>query len=476
MTTLLRSWPLAVGGTAVGALAALLGPAFGALVAAILIAGCLVWYPLLAIGFLVAARSSLDFFNEYAVLPPPLGLNPAALLGVTLILLASGMVILLARARARIIAGGPVTALWSAWLVLGAFGVIVGAFDAGAHGLSLGSRELVRLGSLLALHLLIVNLGQHRGAARLVMWCIVAGMAVPISYGVYQVIFGGAGHNIYGVARVNSTFVHPNSFGMYMSATTLICLGLAFDLKHQRAARAVLVVLSAAAVAMVILTYSRGSLGVLLFALLIWGSLGSARRRVALIIGGGVSALAVFPLIAWRFQDLLVDPNTGDPEGNSFIWRILNARRLLGLFGESPVFGHGLGSIVWVNPTQTRTQEGFEKGFAAHNEIIRVMVEQGAIGLIAWVVFGVVFLRTLRRMTANQRAASDGGHPEIGAALFSFFASRFILSAIGTEFLSHTATLYVIAVGTAALYCGQRASVIPATHGKELRHTSVSPR
>lgn len=445
------------GAVGVGILAALLGPAFGALVGLAVALVLLTRAPAVGLGLLVAARSSLDVFQELVVVPGT-GLNPAATLGLGLLLLAGLVLLLAARARVRIDWGGAVGGFWALWLGACLLAVVVGTLRHGGEVAVGGVRELIRLGSLYGLYLAIVNLVPATlGAARTLVWACFAGLVVPCVVAVHQLLTGSAMHNIHGVKRIIGTFGHPNPFGVYLASLAFLGVGFLLDLKDRRGARLLLVVLVLTAGTLLLFTYSRSALGLLLGAFLLWAAWGSGRRRLLVFGGIGVAGVLLFPALAWRFQDLFVEEGqtqvAGEDATNSFAWRLINYQRLLGSFRESPLVGHGLGAIDVVNPTRTRTAEGFDAGFAAHNEIVRILVEQGIVGLIVWIVVAVGIWRALGALASVR----EGSLVETAGAVRALFLALVLLSGVGMAFLNQTVLLYVIFTLLGAFHLASRA-------------------
>lgn len=438
-----------------GVIAGLLGPNFALLIGGVVLGVLVIQTPPLGLGLLVASRSSLDRFMDVSIV---LGLNPASLLGVGVILLAGVVLTLKARAGAQIQWGGRITAAWTVWLAASGFSVLVGALSYGGVAIALGIKECVRLTSVLALYLLVVNLVPMR-RGRLIAWCILLGAVAPMLAGMYQLVTGDVSHNVYGVRRIIGTFGHPNPFGVYLTTITIFCIGFFQDLDWTRGRRGVVMLFAAVAVTLLIFTYSRSSLGVFLGSLMWWSFLGSARRKVGALVAISVLAVALFPFLAWRFQDLFVQPDLDAVrDQNSLTWRLLNYRRLWGEFLQSPIVGHGLRATEWVNPTQTTTSEGFRAGFGSHNEVIRVLVEQGLIGLSVWIYVVVQFMRVIRRWTLQQVRAAEGGHVGLGTAIFVLFGTLSLLSAVGMAFLNYTVVLYVFFATIGVLYGGRSVS------------------
>ncbi|MEZ4651698.1 MAG: O-antigen ligase family protein [Candidatus Eisenbacteria bacterium] len=445
-----------------GTVAAMLGPVFGAVLGFVVASFFLVVFPPVGIAMLVAARSSLDYFQEVSIVPGPMPINPASALGMGLVLLAFVVLVLKVRARSPIDWGGRIGALWAFWLGVSAFALVVGYLRFGGGVAVDGVKEWVRLGSVYALYLLIANLtGRFRSSPRWLLWGCFIGLIVPCLFGAYQVATGSATHNVQGIRRVIGTFGHPNPFGVYLAGLSFLGLGYLFDLRSRPVQRSILLVLVGGAFTMLLFTYSRSALGIVLGALLVWAAWGSARRRVLVLGGIGIAIVLLFPAIAWRFEDLFVDIGresvSGEDVGNSFAWRLLNYQRLLGEFRESPIIGQGLTAIAEINPTQSKTAEGFDTGFAAHNEVVRVLVEQGALGFIAWVFVAFGIWKAIGDLAARQ---GEWGVPRTGEALRALFLTLVLLSGVGMGFLNQTVLLYVIFTIFGALRVGARPSVV----------------
>ena len=452
---------LPVAAIALGIVAALLGPVFGAVLGGVVATFFLVVFPPVGIAILVAARSSLDYFQEVSVVPGPTVINPASALGLGLVLLAFVVLVLKLRARSPIDWGGRIGGLWALWLGASAFALVVGVLRFGGGVAVDGIKEWVRLSSVYALFLLIANLTRgFRFGSRWLVWGCFAGLIVPCLFGAYQVMTGSATHNVQGVRRIIGTFGHPNPFGVYLAGLSFLGLGYLFDLRSRPIQRLVLLVLVGGAFTMLLFTYSRSALGIILGALLIWATWGSMKRRVLVLGGIALATALLLPTIAWRFEDLFVDIGresvSGEDVSNSFAWRLLNYQRLLGTFRESPLIGHGLTTIAEVNPTQSRTTEGFATGYAAHNEIVRVLVEQGVLGLIVWIVVAFGIWKAIGELAERQ---SEWGVPRTGEALRALFLTLVILSGVGMGFLNQTVLLYVIFTILGALRVGSRPSV-----------------
>ncbi len=175
--------------------------------------------------------------------------------------------------------------------------------------------------------------------------------------------------------RAAGTFSHPNAAGAFFAIAMIIGAGL--WLVHRSRLTALIVVGAAAAL---FATQSLGSvlgLAAAVAAILLWNTQMTRATRVialGLTIGIGLAALTrttVFARLAEFENFSLSDSLSSGVSEDSFSWRILNWARLLDIWSESPIWGHGLGSTSYIQPL----------GTLPHSMPVEILVEAGLIGL-----------------------------------------------------------------------------------------------
>ncbi|MCK4306180.1 MAG: O-antigen ligase family protein [Candidatus Eisenbacteria sp.] len=448
---------LALGG-AVGLVAGLWPTALLPLTGLVVLILLLVFNPVTGLGLLLVSRSSLDIFADTPILPPPIALNPASTMGILLILLTALLVVFRVLRRAPVEWGGRLAFLWGIWLLLAGVGVLIGGLLHGGSALALGIRELVRLSSLLAVYLLVVNLARGRQGSQVITGAILLGLVVPSAVAIYQFLSGQAEHNVYGIKRLSGTFVHPNPFAIYLVAVFMAALGFWKDLTRTSRQRVWLPLVMAATLVLLVFTFSRSGFAILILALLLWASLGSRKRLLAVVGGLAVVSLVSAPVLVWRFQDLFNTAGTrvGAAPSNSWEWRMQNYYLLFHTAMESPIVGHGTRTVPLVNPVKSVSLEGYTIGAASHNELIRVLVEHGLVGVVAYLVIAISLLMALRDLIRKQRPPPEGGHPELGRAILCYLCSLFMLGMLGTEYTADTMALYVALALAGILYTGRQ--------------------
>jgi O-antigen ligase len=434
-------------GIGVGTVAGLWPAAFLPVTGFVLLAASLLTTPALGLGLLIATRSSLDLFSKRAVLPGLIDVNLASTLGGVILILLGLVIVVRLRAGTRIEWGGTVTLLWVGWLAFSLLEAGVGYLRHGGEALGLGLRGVIRLSTLLAVYLLVVNMVQTRRDRAILLGSLLIGFLIPAMVGYHQLLTGKVEHQAYDVGRLSGTFVHPNPYGLYLALIILVAIGLYADTRGRRIGRVLLAAVVGSGVVLLVFTFSRSAWALLLLCLVWWSWRRGRRARIAVVLCLIMIAGIFGGAMRWRFQDLIPQQTAVSGvvgQENSLLWRIRNYGLLLLVWRESPILGHGTGTTVLVNPQKTRTLEGFVRGSASHNELVRVLVEHGIVGIGIYLTFVVGLLLSLLRLGRRQPAPEGGGYPALAKAVRIYVTSLVILGCLGLEFMSHTAHWYAI--------------------------------
>ncbi|MCA9729939.1 MAG: hypothetical protein KC729_19805, partial [Candidatus Eisenbacteria bacterium] len=90
------------------------------------------------------------------------------------------------------------------------------------------------------------------------------------------------------------------------------------------------------------------------------------------------------------------------------------------------------------------SQEGHDRGFAAHNEVVRVLVEQGALGLIAYIAVAYLLLSTTKSYCRRTDSPDKLQFPGLARATYCVLWAFFLACAVGSEIIAATSVLYVL--------------------------------
>lgn len=459
-----------------GAVAAMSAAAAAWPPAAVVLLGVLmtqaVWcWPEMALGIgaagVLAVRPALDMFSERRLGVDALALNPAVVFGASVLWVALVLAARRAKEGARL---WPDESLWRAhlWLFAAyAVGVVAAVRLSGGVGVVTAGREVVRVASIIAGFLVVVwwlKDDAHRGYLGWVL--LFLGALPPISFAVWQLFSGRGNLELDGVNRLQGTFSHPNSFGVYLVPFVLFLIGA---IPGRRALGKIIYLTAALCLAgLILMTYSRTALLVLCAGLVVLPFLQSNRLGWRALVATG-ALLVLLTVIGWllggdfvreRFANLSLGRDAwqaakvGESE-NSFTWRLINWGILVQLGLAHPVIGHGAGMTTVLNPLVNPTN-GIP--FNAHDDFVRFFFETGVLGLSCYVAYCVLLcrwaLQQARRVTVSAAPVAYG----VAASLLALT----LLSLGTTELSLNTAILYQLYAMLALITANERSASINA--------------
>ncbi|QTE28900.1 O-antigen ligase family protein [Pengzhenrongella sicca] len=286
----------------------------------------------------------------------------------------------------------------SSWLLvlfgISGFLVLSALYGAPRFGAAVTFGEAVRLISALSVVLITINVSGRFTAFQLARIVQLVGF-IPALVAIYQLITG-TGSQIDGLNRAAGTLAQSNP----AAALFALCNLATFALLLARAPRrglniAFLLVFVAAQAATGTIS---GVVTFLVMALVYVFTLRHARIERVLLAVVGVALVAYLAAQSDVGQSRLAE-FTGpgaDPlsKENSLGWRIEAWGKVLDSWRQHPIFGNGVGAtrgdIILV-------------GNIPHNEYVRILAENGVVGLAfvlgAAAVFGARMLRTIGRTT-----------------------------------------------------------------------------
>jgi O-antigen ligase len=336
-------------------------------------------YPMLTLFGLAAGRATLEVFQAHNVLRAGgVSLSPADLLEIAF---AGGVAFVL---LSEIKAGGD---FWRSPIIIpAAFFIAFGVVSLGySQAIGEGARGLVKWTSAFGAYALLQVDKPDARRLRLLLWLILGSSAVPLLYGVYQLLHGVGRQNLlHGGLRIQSTFDHPNDYGFYLVVVLVAAWGL-YNVVEGRA-RVLVMAVSAACFVSAALTLSRSAYAALGLVVIV---VGWKYRRLLLGLAavGGAIVLAI-PRVVTRVTDL-ANPREGANHGNSLLGRLSIWSGEVAEFRSRPFLGHGWGFTL---ASQDK---------ASHNDYLRLLVEGGIVGFFTIVVLVISILR------AAVRAARD---------------------------------------------------------------------
>ncbi|MER3494759.1 MAG: polymerase [Mastigocladus sp. ERB_26_2] len=309
-----------------------------------------------------------------------------------------------------------VQGLWVILLPLGGLGL-----DASLLPESI--REWIRLFSWLMVYLLVMQLKERLPPEKVISGLFLA-LVIPVTVALLQIFvpailphFLAAGGD--DGSRIKGTIGHSNGFVTFL----LLFIGLTYwKLKQSRQHLPWLLLLSLLAFLYVNTKALFGLIMVATFVLVLI----APRLNIPNFIGGAIFLVLVIGLFAsteFGRERLSLIANTpllnpdidvwraillSQGDTNSFNWRLAHWNLLLNAWQQFPILGYGLASA-----------QAIGKGYLAHNDYIRALVEGGIVGFVTFLVFlGVQGIRIIQLMQSAPRGSAKRDLCLIMLALF----------------------------------------------------------
>lgn len=291
-----------------------------------------------------------------------------------------------------------------------------------------GLREISRLGAILVLLVVLQQFLTTRRHQRLILGAVFASAVVPITVAAGQALTQSGLFSAGGFERVTGTFTHPNPFATYLMM--IIVLAVAVLPYVGRWSKAALVVLLVASSWALLLTYTRSAWIAVLVGLLVVGFL---ERSVLLPILGVALVIGVLavPTIGARFSDLSDTATASGEPVNSLEWRLQTWDQALSSV-NNPMIGMGLRS----------SDQLTEANKLPHNDFVRMYVELGVVGLLAYLWLLVSSWRVAA--SAIRVAADDFGRSL--AVGFAGIAVGFLVLSLVSNLMSQLVLLWYFAI------------------------------
>jgi O-antigen ligase len=396
----------------------------GAVVAGVLLAWLAVTRFWLMLVVLFAARTSLDAFKADAFGSG--GLEPGTVVGA--VFLVAALVWLVGRWRAGF------------WTPISRSSKALSAFAAAALASSVGAEMRIhsfqQSSKLVSIAVMLIVLEQlfhdHPERIRPIFAAVLASLAVPAIVAYLQLRGGGerisAGIDL---GRVKGTFVHPNSFAVYLGIVMLFCVAL---LPHvERWWRRPMLCALAIAAPLVLFTYSRGAWVAIMIALLFVGLTQNRILVVALLAGVVIIGFSV-PSVSQRLSDL--GQSRAQPRAraqpDSFSWRVGYWRDVLPMGVKSPIDGIGFEMVRELRPER----------LPPHNAFVQAFVETGVVGVVALLAVIAAVWADLRRAARRLRDGFGRGMTVAATAI----SISVLIQLFSENLLSQPALLWYLVV------------------------------
>lgn len=237
--------------------------------------------------------------------------------------------------------------------------------------------------TLLMIFLISYNITNNTNDALKIIRVMVMSSVIPIIYGIYQVITG-TGVQVYkefqslaGVARVNSFFNLSNGFAYFLGLMSFLIIFFIYNSKRKGERIYYLLILLGALVCQAH-THVRTVWLAFIIGMCVLGVYNKKIGKYFVLIAV-ISMPFTYEILINRFTDLVVKPEYGT---SSLEFRSDLAKQLLvNAFPKHMFIGFGTGVAEMVSTKYTVYRE------MPHNDYLKLLIETGIAGLIAYVFF-----------------------------------------------------------------------------------------
>ncbi len=323
---------------------------------------------------LLMLRSSLDITTNIAFHLGPMKLNSAGFLA--LLIAFAGLLYLLMRFVKKKLFLDTISKIWIFWLISLIPWVFLSLGNLGTRGI-IGLRDWVRLFSIFVIYFLVFNIVNPKNYKRYIKYLFLS-LILPMGVAYYQLITH-SGPLSGGIRRVYGTMAHPIHLGLYL----VLFISLTFWKIKNSNKKKYWVALLILEIFILLFTFSW--VAYIMFGVMIFFVFYKEKRlRIPLAVLIIVSLLLLSRNESFQYRfNRLIQTNISKTvkEGvsvNSFTWRILNWKQLLGKWREKPLLGYGFMTSELINPFT---------GFSPHSDFIRYLVELGVIGFSIYIIF-----------------------------------------------------------------------------------------
>lgn len=325
---------------------------------------------------IIFLRPSIDRFSENITLSlnENLTFNAGAMLGILVVGLLSFFILKNFGSFRKL----PASFLWLIFLLIS----LLSFFFSIEKSSSL--YEIIRLVSILLVFASFFLLAQKEKNPSLILWAIVSSAVVPFLFATYQLATGTGLGGTSGIeSRLFGTFSHPNPFASFIVIVLVAALFLVIWEKN-RSRQIFLAGLTFWGLILLIETFSRGAWFAFLIFILIL-ILKKSPKLILLAAGLVLVLYFSFPLVQERIEDIY-----NPPADSSVRWRFAQWERMYQIFLKNPAIGQGIG-------TETIAHEQEYGPYAGnpytHNDFLRVALETGIPGLLAYFFLIMVALK-----------------------------------------------------------------------------------
>ena len=285
--------------------------------------------------------------------------------------------------------------------------------------------QVARLAAAVAVLAVVEQMALRSAARRRILVAFLLSALVPLAVAFVQQATGSFAKLSNDLGRVTGTFLHPNALGFYLVLVVLLAMSVHPHARGRlRGLTAVVVVAGSVGL---LLTYSRGSWVAFVVGVVVVGLLQT--RKLLLLLPAGLALVPVVaPSVLQRLADLQREETLSGTPGNSLLWRVDHWGELLRHTTGHELLGLGPGEADFLG----------DEVLPPHNDFVRMFVETGLAGLVAYVALLVAIVVLLRRALTHPAVTGLGRGLVVAA---SAATAAFVVNSIGGNLISQLAIL-----------------------------------
>ena len=238
--------------------------------------------------------------------------------------------------------------------------------------------DWLRLLSVYSVYILTRTIFTTEVKIRKALNAVLLSALIPVLLAYIQLVTGVGTVNDGGLDRIVGTFLHPNAFASYLLVILIFSFAQLME-SNQFVRNKILMPVVLLSMGVFIMTLSRGAWIVFVLAMLLMGML-RYRKILGFFPPMVVAAVFLIPGIRGRIMDV-IDPSFSKGR-SAWEWRLETWSEIGPMVQQRPIFGHGLATVE------------VEFGILTHNDYLRLLVETGALGLLAYLGLSFFLLRS----------------------------------------------------------------------------------
>lgn len=275
------------------------------------------------------------------------------------------------------------------------FLVILGISVFYAYSPFRGLREWFRIAMPIMFYYMVVigiRVKEEKIPLLKLMNLILISSILPLGIGFWQLMRGDSTYVVTGLPRIYGTFGHPNRYATFLIISSLVAIFLLLSYKSVFRRTTYSIFLCAMVISL-FFTFTR--VGWIAFLVSV-STLGFLKYRKFYILFFSI-LISVFLLLPNLSKSFMI---RAKPD-SSFYGRFELNKLSINLFRQSPIWGHGLSSYIFLSNRGSsiiKREYGENVGIGQHNDYFKFLTECGPLGLLSYLFLMYSALKLAKRI------------------------------------------------------------------------------